>query len=162
MVVHSPDLLLRNRSALPGLEDPLQLRFDLSQGRVPHHDQGGVVGPVPGGVEILELVPGDGFGRLFRSGPGQRVPVGVVRSVDELWHHPQGHADGADLLPLDPGQELAPEPLQLLFREGRVQHHVGVEIQRLGEVRLERRQGDRRVVERSAAADVGPETALPR
>ena len=103
VVVHSPDLLLRNRSALPVLEDPLQLRLDLSQGGVAHHDQGGVVGAVPGGVKILELVPGDGFCRLHESGPGQRVPVSMVRSIDELGHHPQGHGDRTDLLPVGSG-----------------------------------------------------------
>ena len=76
----------------------------------------------------------------------------MAGAVDELGEDPQGHAEGRGLLLGDPGDLELLEPLEIRFREGRVEDDVGVDVEGRVELVLESGQGDGRGVEVRAGA----------
>ena len=77
------------------------------------------------------------------AGAGQRLRVGVTGAVEQLRQDPQGHGVRPVLFLAQPGEVDAAQALQLLRREGRVEHHVGEDVERGLELVAAARRGSR-------------------
>ncbi|MCK7476293.1 MAG: hypothetical protein M0C28_00920 [Candidatus Moduliflexus flocculans] len=114
---------------------------------------------LPGLNQVLwkrdEVVPRQPGHRSFRARPGEGGGVGVARAVDEPGQDPQGHVDRRVLLLADLGDLDLLEPVEVRLREGRVENHVGEDVEGRVELVLERGERHLAGVEPGARPELG-------
>ena len=126
---------LRRRAGLPAGEILLQGCLDLSHRDVAGDGDEGVVGAVPGVVELAQVVAGDSAHRL--DGAARGLTEGMLVAVEEARRFVGGDRAGDGELLRETGDLQAAHPLEVLGPEGRVLQHVGEDLERLGERLLE-------------------------
>ncbi len=152
---HLRDIFLRHVASLPAAKRFFQLRQHFRQGGVAHHQQGGVVGLEPALVILDQVVTGNAQHRRFVTAARQRQTVGMLLAVDQARNHAQRHGRRIGFFPADGSELILAQAVQFLLFESRMQHHVGIHVERLRQGGLERVELHERTVEVVVAGDLG-------
>ena len=150
--------MVGNVTGFPGGEKFFELGSDLGERGVTDDEKRGIVGLVPGVVEFGEIFAGhfgDGFGG---AGADEGFVVRMAFAVEDCRAERAGPSEnGVTFSRGDGGETLFLQTVEFFLREGRMEDKVGVNIERLIEIRFEGVETDVGIIEIGAGIEIGAE-----